>query len=69
MTNRLKWFTPIEILRQATSNNAELLNLSGPRSPYQGKLGVIEKGAFADLLLIDSSPIDDLTLFNNLKRI
>ena len=29
-----RWFTPVEVLRQATSTAGELLALSGPRSPY-----------------------------------
>jgi imidazolonepropionase-like amidohydrolase len=36
--------------------------MSGPRNPYQGKLGVIEEGALADLLVIDGNPIDDIAL-------
>lgn len=44
-----RWFTPCEVLRMATCDNAELLNLSGPLSPYpMGRLGVIEVGASAD---------------------
>jgi imidazolonepropionase-like amidohydrolase len=64
LTNRLKWFTPAEILKQATVNNAELLSWSGPRNPYPGKLGVIEEGALADLLLVDGNPLENLKLFN-----
>ena len=45
-TLRARWFTPLEILRQATSGNAELVAMSGPRNPYPGKLGVIESGAY-----------------------
>ncbi|MBS0251289.1 MAG: amidohydrolase family protein [Proteobacteria bacterium] len=59
---RAKWFTPTEILRQATSNNAELLGMSGPRNPYPGKLGVIEEGAYADLLLINGDPLKDISI-------
>lgn len=59
---RTKWFTPVEILRQATSKSAELLALSGPRNPYPGKLGVIEAGAYADLLLINGNPLQDITI-------
>jgi len=41
-----KWFTPYEALKMATSDNAELLALSGRRHPYhQGPLGVIKEGA------------------------
>ena len=56
------WYTPAEVLRMATHDNAELLALSGPRSPYPGRLGVVEAGALADLLLIDGDPLKDLSL-------
>ncbi len=58
----VRWFTPAEVLKMATADNAELLALSGPRSPYPGKLGVIEEGALADLVLVDGDPIADITL-------
>ncbi|WP_291749504.1 amidohydrolase family protein [Bauldia sp.] len=58
-----RWFTPVEALRQATSTAGELLALSGPRNPYpDGKLGVIEPGAYADLILIDGNPLENLDL-------
>ncbi|MBI5128914.1 MAG: hypothetical protein HZA66_05690 [Rhodopseudomonas palustris] len=50
----------MEILKQATSVNAELLTLSGLRSPSEGKLGVVKKGALADLLLVGGDPIADI---------
>lgn len=59
---RTKWFTPAEVLKQATSLSGELLQLSGERSPYPGKIGVIEKGAHADLLLIDGNPLEDISI-------
>jgi len=61
----LPWFTPAEILTQATANNGELLAMSGPRNPYPGRLGVIEEGALADILLVNGNPLEDLTLFHN----
>ncbi|MYZ06291.1 hypothetical protein GT028_02745 [Streptomyces sp. SID2999] len=57
--HRTKWFSPAEILRQATGNNGKMLALSGPRNPYPGTLGVIEPGAPADVLLIDGDPLED----------
>jgi len=57
-----RWYTPAEALAMATSTNAELLALSGKRSPYPGKLGVVEEGAFADLLLVDGNPLEDIQL-------
>ena len=65
LTNRLQWFTPFEILNQATVSNAELMSWSGPRNPYPGKLGVIEEGAYADILLVNGNPLEDLALFND----
>jgi len=57
-----RWYTPAEALAMATGTNAELLALSGPRNPYPGKLGVVEAGAFADLLLVDGNPLDNIEL-------
>lgn len=60
---RLKpWFTSAEILKLVTHDNAQLLALSGPRSPYQGKLGVVQEGALADLILVNGDPIGDIDL-------
>jgi imidazolonepropionase-like amidohydrolase len=57
-----EWFTPYEILKMVTHDNAQLLNLSGNRSPYPGELGVIKQGALADLILIDGNPLEDIDL-------
>lgn len=57
-----RWFTPAEALAMATSTNGELLALSGPRNPYPGKIGVVEEGALADLLLVDGNPLEDIRL-------
>jgi imidazolonepropionase-like amidohydrolase len=64
LTAREKWFTPVEILRQATSTSGDLLALSGRRNLY-GKLGVIEEGALADLLLVRGNPLDKLSLLED----
>jgi imidazolonepropionase-like amidohydrolase len=49
----------------ATGTNAELLALSGKRSPYKGKLGVVEVGALADLLLVNGDPIANIKLIED----
>ena len=58
----VRWYTPTEALIMATRTNAQLLAMSGKRSPYPGKLGVVEEGALADLLLVDGNPIADINL-------
>jgi imidazolonepropionase-like amidohydrolase len=57
-----RWYTPAEALVMATSTNAELLALSGKRNPYPGKLGVVEEGALADLILVDGNPLENINL-------
>jgi imidazolonepropionase-like amidohydrolase len=57
-----RWYTPIEILKMAPRPNGELCAMSGPRNPYPGKVGLIEPGAYADLLLVDGDPTADIRL-------
>jgi imidazolonepropionase-like amidohydrolase len=47
--------SPIEILRSATTINAEILQ-------QRGKLGTIAPGAYADLILVDGDPLEDISL-------
>jgi imidazolonepropionase-like amidohydrolase len=57
-----RWHEPAEVLRMTTSVNAELLQMAGPRSPYGAPVGVVEAGAFADLLLVDGDPLAQVDL-------
>jgi imidazolonepropionase-like amidohydrolase len=62
LSHMSRWYSNADALRMATSGNAELLATSGPRNPYPGKLGVIEPGAYADLLVVAGDPLQDLSL-------
>jgi imidazolonepropionase-like amidohydrolase len=62
LASLVRWYTPAEALVMATGTNAELLALSGKRSPYLGKLGVVEQGALADLLLVEGNPLENIKL-------
>jgi imidazolonepropionase-like amidohydrolase len=60
---RDRFFTPIEQMQQVTGINGEVLALSGWKNPYpHGALGVIKEGAYADILLIDGDPTEDIRL-------
>ncbi|WOH53987.1 amidohydrolase family protein [Bradyrhizobium sp. sBnM-33] len=63
-----RWYSAADVLKMATATNAELLALSGLRNPYPGKLGVVEEGALADLLLVDGNPIDNIKLIEDPAR-
>jgi imidazolonepropionase-like amidohydrolase len=54
-TLRSEVFTPLELLRQATSVNAEMMMM-------EGKIGCVAAGAFADLIVVDGDPLKDIGL-------
>lgn len=61
-----KFMPNVDALRMATSNAGELLKLTGPNNPYkEGPTGVIEEGAYADLLLVDGNPLEDIMVMTD----
>ena len=62
LAKMVRWYTPAEALKMATADNGELMALSGFINPYPGKLGVVEEGALADLLLVDGNPLENIRL-------
>jgi imidazolonepropionase-like amidohydrolase len=66
---RAEYYSNVEQLKQVTSANGELLALSNLKHPYPGaKLGVIEPDAYADLLIVDGNPIDDIMLMLDYEK-
>lgn len=65
ITRMTRWYEVPEILSMITAGNAELLQLSGNRNPYPGKLGVVQQGALADLLLVNGDPLANLAVFED----
>ncbi len=55
---RREVFTPVEILRQATSINADLMGL-------EGEVGCVRVGARADLIAVDGDPTKDISLLGD----
>lgn len=68
LTHLTQWYSNQEILGMATSGNADLLALSNLRTPYEGRLGVIEKNALADLLVWDGDPLEDIHLVEDPRK-
>ena len=68
-TARKAYFSDAEILRQATSINGELLKLTGELNPYpEGPLGVIAEGAYADILLVEGNPLENIELLTDPEK-
>ncbi|WP_019029253.1 metal-dependent hydrolase family protein [Colwellia piezophila] len=60
--------TPLQIMKMGTSSAAEVLGWSGGMNPYKyGALGVIKKGAYADLILVDGNPLKNINVLNEYK--
>jgi imidazolonepropionase-like amidohydrolase len=57
-----RFFGNLQALRSMTSVGGELMALTGKNNPYPGKLGVIEAGALADILIVDGNPLEDITV-------
>lgn len=59
-----EFFGPYASLVALTSVGGEIAAMSGDfMNPYpDGKLGVIEKGAYADILIVDSNPLEDFSV-------
>ncbi len=68
LASLIRWYTPAQTLVMATGTNGELLALSGKRSPYAGRLGVVQEGALADLLLVDGDPLQDIAVITQPER-
>jgi imidazolonepropionase-like amidohydrolase len=60
-TIRREVFPPLELLRQATSINAELMMM-------EGQVGCVRPGAQADLLVVDGDPVKDIGILANEGR-
>jgi len=76
-------FSPVEILKMGTSSAAQVLPWSGEMNPYKDAypdltpdekakksngLGVIEEGAYADMIVIDGNPLEDVSLSEDYNK-
>ena len=64
---RSKYFSAAEVLRQATSESAEIIRHCGPLNPY-GKFGEIQEGWLADLLILNGDPLKKIQLLENPEK-
>ena len=69
LTRFARVFGNVGALKIATSGNCELFAMSGERNPYKGaKLGVIERGAWADMLVVKGDPTQNIELLKDYDR-
>ncbi len=65
LAKMVRWYSSADVLKMATSVNAQLLAMCGERNPYPGKLGVVAEGALADLILVSGDPLTNIELIAN----
>jgi len=70
MNLEYKWWVDAlgthRVLKAITSTAGELMAMSGEMNPYPaGPLGVVQEGAYADLLLVDGNPLEDVSVLEN----
>jgi len=61
-TNRAEFWSPAEVLNQATAQSAQIIRMAGKLNRH-GNFGEIREGWVADLLLINGEPLQDLSIF------
>jgi len=59
---KLAGFTPMEALMAATRQGAEAMRM-------QDKIGTIQPGKFADLLIVDGNPLDNISMLEDRRNI
>ena len=58
-----EFYSNVEALKMLTSGNAQLFEMAGERNTYRGgKLGVVAEGSWADMILVDGDPTQDLSV-------
>jgi imidazolonepropionase-like amidohydrolase len=66
LTRLAKIYSNVEVLKIATSGNCELFAVSGERNPYkEAKQGVLQEGAWADMLLVNGDPLKDINVLKD----
>ena len=68
LTKLVQWYTPAETLVMATGNKRRTAGAVGETKSVSWKLGVVEEGALADLLLVDGDPIANIKLIEDPEK-
>jgi len=60
-------YTSFDCMKMSTGNAGKVLAMSGPARDYykEAKLGVIEEGAWADILIFDQNPVENIEVLKN----
>lgn len=65
---RTQYFSAAEIMRQVTSESAEIIRMCGKLNRH-GNFGEIREGWKADIVLIDGEPLEDITPLRHPQKV
>lgn len=69
ITQLERWFEPVQALRASTSTAGKWLMNTGPKNPYkEAQLGTLVEGSYADVILVDGNPLQDLKVLENYEE-
>jgi len=58
-----RWFTPLQVLKMATSTAGKWLMKTGPKNPWkEAQLGTLAEGSYADVILVNGNPLDGVSV-------
>ncbi len=66
-TERALYWTPAEVLAQATSESAKVIRMAGKLNRH-GNFGEIREGWVADILLINGEPLEDISVLKDAQQ-
>jgi imidazolonepropionase-like amidohydrolase len=54
-----RWFSPVQVLKMATSTAGKWLMKTGPKNPWkEAQLGTLVEGSYADVILVNGNPLN-----------
>jgi len=66
LTTLERWFTPLQVLKMATSTAGKWLMKTGPKNPWkEAQLGTLVEGSYADVIMVNGNPLNGVSILED----
>ena len=66
LTTLERWFSPVQVLKMATSTAGKWLMKTGPKNPWkEAQLGTLVEGSYADVILVNGNPLNGVSVLED----